>query len=256
MKYRLILPLALISAAMISSSCSTSNIGQAGERASEPSSSLADTSGMKKMKETERSGLGTGWGNERRSETTTRSFERASSKPAGVDSIYYNDPEGVKAMANDTEKVAGLQTAAGGLVSWGVKGALGFLPTYKESASGRRLVAGRKDSTYRIVVKNNSQRSLEIVASVDGLDVIDGQAASVAKHGYLVEGGKQLEIEGFRTSSSAIATFKFASVSNSYANLRIGGTRNVGVIGIAVFPRKLDNETRLRGAAQPFAVAP
>ena len=84
---------------------------------------------------------------------------------------------------------------------------------------------------------------------------MDGRAASFAKRGYIIEGGKQLEIEGFRTSSSAIAEFKFSSVSNSYANLRTGDTRNVGVIRIAVFPRRMDDESRRRDAAQPFAVA-
>ena len=50
--------------------------------------------------------------------------------------------------------------------------------------------------------------------------------------------GKTLEIEGFRTSTNTVAAFEFSSVSNSYANLRHGNTRNVGVIGIAVFTQK------------------
>jgi hypothetical protein len=98
---------------------------------------------------------------------------------------------------------------------------------------------------------------------VDGLDVQDGQPASFAKRGYIVEAGESLEIEGFRTSYSRVAAFKFSSVSNSYANMRHGNTRNIGVIGIAVFTQKnvnpwtwMPNEVYQRDTAKPFATAP
>ena len=166
-------------------------------------------------------------------------------------------------MTGYKERVNPMQAAAGSLVEWGVKGGVGFLTTYKEGGYGRRLVAGAKDSTYSIVVKNRCKSALEIVASVDGLDVQDGQPASFSKRGYIVEPGKTLEIEGFRTSYSRVAAFKFSSVSNSYANMRHGNTRNVGVIGIAVFTQKnvnpwtwMPNEVNRRDTAQPFATAP
>lgn len=211
----------------------------------------------------ERPGLATGWGKEKRSTLSAQSFVRASSKPAGTDAIYYNDSKGIKAMTGYTERVAGLQTAAGELVEWGVKGGVGFLTTYKENYQGRRLVAGDANSSYTIVVRNRSKSALEIVASVDGLDVMDGKTASFSKRGYIVNPGATLEIEGFRTSSSTVAAFKFSSVSNSYANQRHGDTRNVGVIGLAVFTQKgvnpwtwMPEEIRQRNQAQIFAEAP
>ena len=211
----------------------------------------------------ERPGLATGWGDEKKSELFQGQFTRASSKPAGTDAIYYNDPKGIEAMTSYKERVDPLQVAAGGLVEWGVKGGLGFLPTYKEGGYRRRLVAGEKDSSYSIFVKNRCKSSLEIVASVDGLDVQDGQPATFSKRGYIVEPGKSLEIEGFRTSYSRVAAFKFSSVSNSYANMRHGNTRNVGVIGIAVFTQKnlnpwtwMPDEVNRRDTAQPFATPP
>ena len=211
----------------------------------------------------ERPGLATGWGEEKKSELIQGSFVRASSKPAGTDVIFYNDSKGVDAMTGYKQRVSPMQTAAGDLVEWGVKGGIGFLPTYKEGGYGRRLVAGEQGSTYSIVVKNRCKSALEIVASVDGLDVQDGQSASFSKRGYVVEPGKTLEIEGFRTSYSRVAAFKFSSVSNSYANLRHGNTRNVGVIGIAVFTQKnvnpwtwMPNEVHQRDTAKPFATAP
>jgi hypothetical protein len=211
----------------------------------------------------ERPGLATGWGEEKKSELVEVSFERASSKPAGTDVIYYNDAKGVDAMTGYTRRVAAMQTAAGELVEWGVKGGIGFLPTFREGGYGRRLVAGEKGSSYSIIVKNRCKSALEIVASVDGLDVQDGQTALFSKRGYIVEPGKTLEIEGFRTSYSRVAAFKFSSVSNSYANMRHGDTRNVGVIGIAVFTQKnvnpwtwMPDEVLRRETARPFATAP
>jgi hypothetical protein len=230
-----------------------------------PAPSIAAESASKPVPQRdERPGLATGWGHEKSSPTYGRAFVRSSSKPAGVDVIYYNNPDGIKAMTRQAKRVEGMQTAAGGLVEWGVKGRLGFLPTYKENwGYGRRLVSGEKDSTYRVVVRNRSKSPLEIVASVDGLDVKDGKSASYSKRGYLVDPGETLEIDGFRTSYDRVAAFKFSSVSGSYANLRHGDTRNVGVIGIAVFTQKgvdpwawMPDEVQTRDQAQPFAQAP
>ncbi len=254
MKHSTIQSLGILVASFFISSCA-SDLGNS------TSSTFAPTAEASRKQE--RPGLATGWGDERKSELTSRSFTRASPKPAGTDAIYYNDPDGIIAMANSARRVEPFQAAAGGLIEWGVKGGIGFLPTYKEGGYGRRLVTGKKDSTYSIFVKNRCKSALEIVASVDGLDVQDGQPASFAKRGYLIEPGKTLEIEGFRTSHSKVAAFKFSSVSNSYANMRHGDTRNVGVIGIAVFTQKnvnpwtwMPDEMNRRNSAQPFATAP
>ncbi len=209
----------------------------------------------------ERAGLATGWGREKASAVTGVGFVRASSKPAGSDVIYYNDRAGIDAMASRPVRVDAMQRAAGGLVEWGVKGSAGMLPTYREHRHGRRLVAGRMGGSYSIVVKNLSRSMLEIVASVDGLDVFDGKPASFAKRGYLVGPGESLEIDGFRTSVNTVAGFKFSSVSNSYSNLRHGDTANVGVIGLAVFTQQgvdpwRTPETVRRIGARAFAEAP
>ena len=238
-------------------SCATNN--SAPSALAGPTDSISPRSVTK-----ERPGLGTGWGNEKVSNLTGQSFVRASSKPAGTDVIYYNDKQGIEAMARSLTTVEGMQTAAGELVEWGVKGRLGFLATFKEGYySSRRLVAGESNGTYTIVVRNRSRSALEIVASVDGLDVMDGKAASFSKRGYIVNPGTSLEIEGFRTSENSVAAFKFSSVSNSYANIRNGDTRNVGVIGIAVFTQKdvnpwtwMPREVRQRDQARAFAEAP
>lgn len=211
----------------------------------------------------ERPGLATGWGDEKSSHVRTVDFTRASSKPAGTDVIYYNDKRGIAAMTGSSQRVGAMQTAAGNLVEWGVKGKRGFLATYKENGYGRRLVAGEAGEEYKIAVRNRCRSTLEIVASVDGLDVLDGKPASFAKHGYLIRPGETLEIDGFRTSYDRVAAFEFSSVANSYANLRHGDTRNVGIIGIAIFTQKgvspwsrRTAETDRREGARAFAEAP
>ena len=214
-------------------------------------------------KAAERPGLATGWGAERNSEMSYTSFVRASSKPVGTDAIFYNDSEGIKAMSRAPEKVGPMQTAADSLVEWGIKGGYGYLPAYKEYGYGRKLVGGTKGGRYSIVVKNRCKSALEIVASVDGLDVMDGKTAGFSKRGYIVDPGETLEIDGFRKSDSKVAAFEFSSVSDSYANLKHGDTRNIGVIGLAVFTQKgvdpwtwSSGEVSRRNSASPFAVAP
>ena len=116
---------------------------------------------------------------------------------------------------------------------------------------------------WSLLVKNRSKSRLEAVLSVDGLDIIDGKTGSMKKRGYLVYPGKTLELKGFRTSHEAVAAFKFSSVGNSYANLRHGETRNVGVLGLAVFAEKgVDpwfptwREAQRRDGARAFAEGP
>ncbi len=110
------------------------------------------------------------------------------------------------------------------------------LQTYQHR--GRFYVLGDTGDRYSIRVHNPTGNRVEAVVSVDGLDVIDGKTASFeSKRGYVVPPYDSITIEGFRTSTSNVATFRFSSVSNSYAG-RKGQARNVGVIGVAIFEEK------------------
>ena len=205
----------------------------------------------------QRSGLATGWGDEVNSKMSYTSFVRASSKPTGnISMIRYNDTDGAASMGvNKSYKTSGMQSAAGGLVEWGVKSGWGMLPSYRWR--GDRMVIGKKGKTYSLIVKNKSANRVEVVLSVDGLDVIDGKSGSVRKKGYVIAPGKTLEVKGFRTSTAAVAAFKFSSVGASYARITGGDTRNVGVIGMAVYSDKVSwQEAQQRSGASPFAEAP
>lgn len=85
------------------------------------------------------------------------------------------------------------------------------------------------------MVRNRTDLRLEIVLSVDGLDVIDGRTASFRKRGYIVNPHRKLVVEGFRQSTEAVAPFRFGPVREFYAAEKYHNTHSVGVIGIALF---------------------
>ena len=205
-----------------------------------------------------RPGLATGWGHDIRSVMGYTEFYR-NATPSDVAIIRYNDSKGAKAMGTHTNywNRSGMQSVKSGLVSWGVKSRGWVLKN--ESWKNERFVTGAQGKTYALLVKNLCESRLEIVITVDGLDVLDGKKGSLKKRGYIVNPGQTLEVKGFRRSTDAVAAFKFSSVTKSYANLRHGETRNIGVIGMAVFTEKNVNpwqERDQRQTARAFTEQP
>ena len=114
---------------------------------------------------------------------------------------------------------------------------------------GENYVMGHTGERYVIRVQNHSGRRVEAVVTVDGRDAIDGKAGDFQhKRGYLVPAWGQVDIDGWRLSQSQAAAFRFSSVADSYA-ARTGNAREVGVIGVAVFPERVYRP-------QPLPVAP
>ena len=104
--------------------------------------------------------------------------------------------------------------------------------------SGETYVLGQLGSHYTLRISNHTGRRIEAVVSVDGRDAIDGKPADWrSKRGYLVPAWGSIDIEGWRISHSQAAAFRFSSVPDSYA-ARTGSARDVGVIGVAVFPER------------------
>lgn len=120
---------------------------------------------------------------------------------------------------------------------------------------GRFYVLGAVGQRYTIRVSNPTNRRVEALVSVDGLDVIDGKSADLRKRGYVVPPGGELRIDGFRVSTQQVATFRFSSVSSSYAG-RKGKARNVGVIGVAVFEEQKAPEIIVADAVERPNVRP
>jgi hypothetical protein len=109
-------------------------------------------------------------------------------------------------------------------------------PTFNHQ--GETYVMGRLGDRYVLRVHNHSGRRIEAVVSVDGRDAVDGKTADFrTKRGYLVPAYGFVDIDGWRLSQREAAAFRFSSVADSYA-ARTGSARNVGVIGVAVFPER------------------
>jgi hypothetical protein len=193
----------------------------------------------------DRPGLGTEWGETRQSRVSSAPFERADgARPLSTTSFFYNDESGVRAALGSSfweRRTDGTSAARGAVTVRIVDDNGASLPTF--SAGSRSYVMGHDGQRYSIRIENQTGARFEAVATVDGLDVIDGQPGSFEKRGYLVNPWSTVEIDGFRQSEEEVAAFRFGRVRDSYAARR-GNDRNVGVIGVAVFQE--------RGAVSPW----
>jgi hypothetical protein len=168
----------------------------------------------------DRPGLGTKWGEKRISLVGTVVFERANfNHPFAAAAIYYNDEAGIRAMAGAAvweRRVPVLPDPAAALVTIELCDQSGrMLPGL--IVGDRWFVVGEEGRRYSIVMRNRSDFRLEIVLSVDGLDVIDGRPASFRKRDYILNPHQKLVVEGFRQSTEAVAAFRFGPVRESYA---------------------------------------
>lgn len=112
------------------------------------------------------------------------------------------------------------------------------VPARSYHHAGESFVLGQLGSRYTLRVANHTGRRIEAVVSVDGRDVIDGRPGDFrSKRGYLVPGWGSVDIEGWRISHAQAAAFRFSSVPDSYA-ARTGSAREVGVVGVAIFPER------------------
>lgn len=204
----------------------------------------------------ERPGLGTTWGEQVEAPISFSPFVRAASHPWAEAVLHYNDADGIAAHAaylGTSPQPLELYAGDGSISVALVDDAGRTLPGYL--ASGRALVVGNDGARYHILVRNGTTARFEIVASVDGLDVIDGKPADPNRRGYIVDPHGTLVIDGFRTSDSSVAAFRFGRVADSYA-AQSSGDRNVGIVGFAIFAERgavwTPAELGRRDTANPF----
>jgi hypothetical protein len=219
----------------------------------------AGDSAYRPAPEPQRPGLGTEWGETRESRVSSAPFERNDwSRPISVSSFQYNDESGVRSALGSgywDRRTDGISAARDAITIRLIDESGAPLPTF--SAGGRSYVVGQDGGRYAIRIENRTGARFEAVATVDGLDVIDGQAGSFEKRGYLVAPWATVEIDGFRRSDDVVAAFRFGRVRDSYAAKK-GNDRNVGVIGVAMFEERgarwpwTERELERRNSADPF----
>ena len=121
-----------------------------------------------------------------------------------------------------------------GKIDFSVATDMGALPLYRDA--GNYYLQGQSGEAYRLVYRNNSANTYEIVASVDGLNVLNGSTASRYDSGYVLNPNDDLVIEGFRKSQDAVASFIFSKPDDAYAaNTESGSITNTGVIGTVIY---------------------
>jgi hypothetical protein len=102
--------------------------------------------------------------------------------------------------------------------------------------NGKLFIEAKKGSEYSIEIKNNTWQRILAVASVDGLDVLNGKTAREDANGYVINGYGTLKIDGFRVSNEKVAKFLFDYKGGSYAASKEDGSeKNVGVVGVRIF---------------------
>jgi hypothetical protein len=116
------------------------------------------------------------------------------------------------------------------------------LPVYRYE--GRYYVVGRPGNEYQVRVQNRGGADVLAVISVDGVNAVSGETANWNQSGYVLAPGVAYDIRGWRKSLERVAAFFFTEHQNSYAE-RTGRADNVGVIGVAVFRRKIEPEARI-----------
>ena len=214
----------------------------------------------------ERPGLGTQLGHELNDASTATFFHRKSDRlPDAVATFHYNDEEGARLMA----ALSGRATRRDGpfdLVPGKLRASV--CPTWWRAsdafdhyqAGGKVFVIGSPGSQYQLKFENRTNQRMEIVVSVDGLNVLDGQTASVRKRGYVIPAKSEVAIRGMRVGGR-LKSFVFSSVAQSRAATAFGesGARNVGVIGVACYEedetarrRQRVEENYLRSGARAF----
>jgi hypothetical protein len=122
------------------------------------------------------------------------------------------------------------------------------LSTYAKG--NRYYVLGNNGERYTVHITNPTARRIEAVITVDGLDVVDGENGDLQKRGYIIQPYGELRVEGFRTSTDEVATFRFSSVDGSYAGKK-GKARNVGVVAVALFEEEAGQQLAVPVAPVP-----
>ncbi|MBW8723954.1 MAG: hypothetical protein JF625_02175 [Inquilinus limosus] len=178
--------------------------------------------------------LGTRWGEDIRSPIRFVRLSRVwPDRPEAEVTVRYDGRRG--AVTGPVSTIHSLQ-ALGGIVEFSVLDAR-YRPMQLTSTSGGALrLKGRSGDLYRLAYLNRGQRTVEVVVTVDGLDVLNGRSGTIANRGYVVRPGQSMTIEGFRKGEDEVAAFRFSTPDDAYAaNTPQGDPRNIGVIGVALF---------------------
>ena len=193
--------------------------------------------------------LGTKWGDDVSSYVQTVDLKRLSQQPVDETQIRYADKQFSGRGINRI-------SLASGNISFSILDDQGRnLALYREGQ--RYFLSGQNGQSYQLRYHNSSAQTFEVVASVDGLDVLNGRQASRKNAGYVLHPYSSISIEGFRKSNRSVASFTFSQPEQSYAaNSSRGSIQNTGVIGTAIYELKAPRYVPKKDQNGDYAPAP
>ena len=222
-----VLLLALLTGCSSNKNIQEESVESAPSMKEESANASADMQAESTQNAVEAERLGTQWGDEVDSQVTMVDLRRTSDEPIEEMQVRYADKDYNGRTVNSMSLVAGK-------IDFSVAADSGNLSIYRDT--GNYFIRGQAGQAYRLVYQNNSTNTYEIVASVDGINVFDGSAASRYDNGYVLYLNDELVIEGFRKSQSAVASFIFSKPEDAYAaNTDTGSIDNTGIIGTVVY---------------------
>lgn len=198
-----------------------------------------------------RPGLGSKLGHEIYDASTVAAFYRkAGGLPDAVATFHYNDEDGARLMAEvvgPPSKHRGAFELIPGRLKVSVEARYGDAAFEYYRADGHFFVVGTPGSSYELKLENLTKDALEVVVSVDGLDILDGLPASVRKPGYMIGPKKTITIAGMRVGGK-LRSLEFSTVAEARAATAFGerGARNVGVVGVACYVEDATERRRVR----------
>ncbi|MEO7242289.1 MAG: hypothetical protein ABIW85_05205 [Variovorax sp.] len=162
-------------------------------------------------------------------------------QPDDVSAVGYTDNANISgSLTRDLQRELKL-ALAGGDVEWSVRDASGHtIPFVRTRGLGDPYrIPAHAGAPFTLVFRNLRNIPYEVVATVDGRDVLTGLVGSVQQRGYVLGPLETLEIAGYRNDRSAAtvsAPFQFRLHGPLLAaEIETGAARNVGVIGVALY---------------------
>lgn len=159
-------------------------------------------------------------------------------RPQQVMRCYYGPPEGVKAMIEELQDVArpvrGMVRLVNGAVALGFQNERGrWLRAFE--CGGMLLVEGAEGQSYRLVVENKTDVILEVLPSVDGLDLQSGEALELKQRGRMVPPRGKTVFDAISGADGKAEKLKFRAVKGTQALYQISSTGTLGAVQVAVF---------------------
>ncbi|MFC6051287.1 hypothetical protein A6M14_07970 [Acinetobacter sp. Ac_877] len=193
--------------------------------------------------------LGTTWGDDVSSYVKKVEATRLTNKPIVESTLRYSAKKYTGKSVNSISLYSGK-------ISFSIIGDNDEkLPVFRSGSD--YFMSAQDGQSYQLKYENHTDRTYEIIASVDGIDVLDGEKASKFKTGYVLSPHKTLIIDGFRKSDESVASFTFGKTENSYAaNSEQGSESNTGIIGVSIFELSLANDYKNNVSKSEYAQAP